>query len=186
MNTNSSRVCSFLAIAVALTGVAAEKPRAGYLPRVGPAPLRFEAPRVPALSISKLPPLPKQDTQALPTHVPPPKPEGNPDSNKTGSTATPPMTSPDGANSEDDPYSLLPAQNVPTHWTGGTPSANDLLAVSPQMLIDYFKPMSNWTNGGAHMLFPVNLGAGLAAPNFTPAIPAPILPPSSATYKVVP
>ncbi|MBC8095395.1 MAG: hypothetical protein H7Y43_06260 [Akkermansiaceae bacterium] len=68
------------------------------------------------------------------------------------------------------PQPLAQSQNSET----AQPAANELLIVSPQMLIDYFKPMAGSTNGsGVSVLMPVN---------FTPATPA-ATPSSRAIYK---
>jgi hypothetical protein len=162
--------CSALALALVTTAANPSSQAACYLPRVGPAPLRFQKPRL-AKPLA-LPPLARDDGL----------PEG---SAKTSSIANSALTI--------DPnffpnISLQPTQfsgaplktvngdsthsasgNSVTNSPGGT-TANDLLIVSPQMLLDYFRPIDGWTNT-----------AVVAPVPFMPAIPAP--PSSSALYK---
>lgn len=136
----------------------------GYLPTVGPAPLRFADPvvltaaRVPLppleadARIATVPPTPPPETKAIPPPVelepPPPArlvPAGN-----TAATAPPP---PDAA----------------------PPSLENTL-FSPQMLLPYFT--SSGTNAaGVSVLIPLN---------FQPPLPSARPPSSSATYEVVP
>jgi len=57
-----------------------------------------------------------------------------------------------------------------------TPSASDLLPVSPQMLTEYFKPVANGTNAASSVVMPVPV----APVGFTPPIAKPA---SRATYS---
>jgi hypothetical protein len=74
------------------------------------------------------------------------------------------------------PETIQPRASIPQPVISGTesPAANDLLVITPQMLVEYFKPMSGTTNGsGAAVIVPVT---------FTPATPT-AQPSSKAIYK---
>lgn len=131
----------------------------GYLPAVGPVPLRF---RPAAQSVTNLVrmPLPPPD-------LPPPEPS-------TPSTPAIPSTAPAPSKQ---PPSVLPAASLPPTNApvepNAVPSGSEPM-ISPQMLLRYF---NRSTNG---------VGAGVIAPlQFAP--PASTTPPSStATYSTDP
>jgi len=160
-------------------GIANAKSAAiGYLAKVGPVPLRF-LPRITKIGV--LPPLPDgSSTPASNPQIPNPPPQS--DSATAPQSATPPAQIPadpasplSDAPADQSPDSLLPVIENPAPDPASTPhSANDLLVVTPQMLIEYFKPVGSSTNNaGVSVLGPVN---------FTPPTPA-VAPSSRAVYK---
>jgi hypothetical protein len=137
---------------------------AAYLPLVGPPPMRFEKAAVGAKTISWTPPTLTPSTIAIETNVP-------------SITSSIPANSVAQAPPAIEPVKApvpLPAENLSTNSTDQTRSANDLLVVTPEMLVDYFKPNDNATNAtDVRVLVPVN---------FTPPASASI-PSSQAIYR---
>lgn len=135
-----------------------------YLKQVGPVPLRF-APPVSGLLSLALPALLREhapQTNATEIVV------AQPTSVKTNSLATPEI-----------PVAIAPTNSAtsvianPQNSADPTPSASDMLVVSPQMLTEFFKPGSEATNSPRAVVVPVPVG-------FIP----PSAPPSSrATYN---
>lgn len=153
---------------------------AGYLARWGPVPLRFRAPppsvasgltllaqwRAPSAAATH----PPGTTVAAPEAAPPIVPPDlnlfpallNPATAVQAAAVSPPaiVVSPGAAGSD----SLFP---LPAPLPAGP-------AITPQMLLQFFKPVASGTNGPAGVLVPIQ---------FNP--PVPLTPPSSrATYKV--
>jgi hypothetical protein len=137
-----------------------------YLPLVGPPPLRFEKAISHAKTISWVPPvLPPPpivaETNPTPVSVTSSMPIENvvtlPPAAPAISVSAPPMP-----------------ENLPAISTVQPRPANDLLVVSPDMLVDYFKPNNNVKNAAeVHVLAPVN---------FTPP-PSVSIPSSQAIYN---
>lgn len=139
---------------------------AAYLPLVGPPPMRFVKATDGSKTISWTPPalispavvveptLPSVTTTIPVNNVVPPRPVIEP-----ANTPVP-----------------LPTGNLSTNSSVQTRSANELLMVTPEMLVDYFKPNNNATNAAnVHVLAPVN---------FTPPASASI--PSSQAIYITP
>lgn len=159
-----SALAAFIGSTLALAGGDA------YLPRIGPVAMRFQAAHPQDLSI--LPPLPKNASKASEKHS----------ANDAG--ATPPPSDQSNLVLSAVSYPVLPdsvnqSPMIPGPMYGGTnpafmpPTANDLLPISPQMMVEYFRPGKGSNSAGASVFVPLN---------FTPATPAPVAP-SSATYR---
>ena len=161
MRHRSSWLACWLWLAILPCAVAGP----GYLPTVGPPPLRFADPAAQTASHFFLPPLepvaviaPAADADQT---APPAK------------KAIPPLLGPEP------PQPAVPVENPaatvpPMHATVPTTLESPLF--SPQMLLPYFTRGS--TNAsGASVLIPVN---------FQPPLPTGQPPSSSATYEVVP
>lgn len=138
----------------------------GYLPRVGPAPLRFRPLPIFGAPLLVLPPLP----------VPEPAPATN--TSKATYTSEPaeptapatPSTEVLTAGTTNSPPT---APSAEPEFPIGTP--NGTQQVTPQMLIDYFRGGPGESNG-VQVIAPLN--------SFIPPVwTAPPPPPSSATYK---
>jgi hypothetical protein len=152
----------------------------GYLTKVGPAALRFQTVRAPTLL--NLPPLPSEPRDAAVTAVPaaPKESFGLVQSSASAEIparffmpsslwlsqfgGAPPAATPE-----------LPETNAATapDQTDFAPPASDLLIFTPEMLVDYFKPVLAGTNATNVMV--------LVPMGFTPPFPA--APGSSATYR---
>ena len=157
---------------------------AGYLAVIGPAPLRYQ--KLSSWKPLNLPPLPMENSSS-----PDPIAPAIAAADSTNSTSLPGFAS---------SLADLPAEvflpttlwlghlsswsaadsnlsagtNFSTNTTQASAPASDLLILTPQMLVDYFKPGQCPTNAaGRFVQVPVE---------FTPAIPA-APPASSATYK---
>ena len=137
---------------------------AAYLPLVGPPPMRFE----------KATESPKNIAWTPPASIPPPIiVEPTPPSVTTtipdnNTVSPPPVIEP--ANT------AVPVQpdNSFTNSVVQARSANEMLVVTPEMLVDYFKPNNNATNAAnVRVLVPVN---------FTPPASA-SMPSSQAIYR---
>jgi hypothetical protein len=170
------RVGIALGIAVGMVN-SSGRPEAGYLSKIGPAPLRFQTERdsrplnLPPLAMDDVD-LPVVRTMPLETVDPTP-------AIRYAAAAFPPPAS-NCYSPSMSWISPLPTLRGPEPWpapnTGSrtnTPSlslpAGDLLTTTPQMLIDYFKPLHFGDNPRSEsVLLPVN---------FIPATPAP--PPAS-------
>jgi len=143
-------------VVVALNAAAAP----GYLPVVGPSPLRFEEPKSPPKAHLILPPLPMVEVQTG-TNLPP----------ENGSAFTPwPEQPPSVSSNASAPLLVIVMQtNAPAL------AAPELLPLAPQMFMPYFT-----RNVGTN-------GAAVSVPlTFLP--PAPLGPPPSSTarYEVTP
>jgi hypothetical protein len=163
-------------------GIATAKSAAlGYLATVGPVPLRFQ-PRVTKIGI--LPPIsegsPVSEPKPEVPNPPPvstsePTPENTPAQEPIPAEPMPPLSDTPPVQPDQTPDSLLPVIENPLPDPAQPPrSANDLLVITPQILIEYFKPVGSSTNAaGVSVLGPVN---------FTPPTPT-IAPSSRAVYK---
>jgi hypothetical protein len=132
----------------------------GYLPIVGPSPLRFEEPKSPPKTNTVLPPLPTVEVQTG-TNLPP----------ENGAALTPlPEPPPSSSSNAGAPPMFIVIQtNAPAL------PAPELIPLAPQMFMPYFTRHVG-TNGAA-----------VAVPlTFLP--PAPLGPPpsSTASYEVTP
>jgi hypothetical protein len=153
----------------------------GYLAKIGPGPLRFQAPHA-ANPTMNLPPLPKADrgvsdvagTESIVV---------KPSENITYRAGFPSAAASLPArfftpwalwpNLAPDADSLLPEVTAPPADSTPAPSAaGDLLTITPQMLVDYFRPQGSTNGAGVAVQVPVS---------FTPATPA--APDSGATYE---
>ncbi len=156
----------------------------GYLSEVGPAPLRYQNQKASARTV-RLPPLPKEDTPVS-TNAPPAESAFifTPDflfapvapliSSSPPPAAVPSATVVTNLSRATEPST--PATTGDEHRADSPPgqtSANDLLDITPQMFVEYFKPAPSSTNApGASVFVPVG---------FTP--PAPGSAPSKAGYN---
>ena len=164
MKTMLFEHCRACVILVALVALMVPLARGtAYLALVGPPPLRFEKAAGSAKIISWTPAALTPPTVAVETNSPlvtstipinnvvPPPPSTEP--------AIAPVPS--------------PTENLSKNSTVQTRTANDLLVVTPEMLVDYFKSSNDATNAAnIHVLAPVN---------FTPPASASI-PSSQAIY----
>ncbi len=156
------RACAILIALASLTELPASD--AAYLPLIGPPPLRFEKATDGSKKIIWIPPALVQPAVAVETNPP----------SVTSSMPVNNIVQPPPANGPaSGPVSVSP-ENLSTKSTEQTKSANDLLVVTPEMLVDYFKPNNNATNAAnVRVLAPVN---------FTP--PASVsMPSSQAIYR---
>lgn len=156
------RMRHWVAVGAVLAGFAAGVAAApGYLPVVGPVPLRFRPAIQPETNMVRIP-LP-------PPNLPPPAPEippAPPAATNTVAQKTPPAASPPAA-----PAPATVSSNQAN--AEGTFSPAEPL-ISPQMLMRYFNKSTNGASGGI-----------MAPVNFAP--PAAVSPPSStATYSTDP
>ena len=143
-------------VAVAMNAAAAP----GYLPVVGPSPLRFEVPKSPPKTNTVLPPLPTVEVLTG-TNLPP----------ENGAALTPFPDPPASVSSNASALSLV----IVIQTNAPALPAPELLPLAPQMFMPYFT-RNVGTNGGA-----------VAVPlTFLP--PAPLGPPpsSTASYEVTP
>ena len=174
MGKRFSSACGFLCIGLAaMSGFAGSRIwQTGYLSKGGPAPLRFQPEHTQDLSL--LPPLPGADkpADASPVTTPPISQPSAASTNAVVLSATSYPTIPGNINVN----SMLPDPYNGGANLGVQGSANDLLAITPQMLVEYFRPGGGTTNSANFSVFvPVN---------FTPATPPSPAPGSSATYRV--
>lgn len=151
----------------------------GYLSKVGPVPLRYQTVR--ASEPLNLPPLPSEPRSTAEVVTLPAQTDAFSLLRKSASTEIPAqfflpaalwLNRFSGQNSLD---SLLPAStsSVTNSTAAASSPASDLLTVTPEMLVDYFKPVQPPTNA-ANATVP-----GLL--EFLPASPA--VWGSTATYK---
>ncbi len=140
------RVCINLIALMVLMGPSAHGE--AYLPLVGPPPMRFEATTSDATRFSWTPPALTPPTVDVETSLPPVTPT-IPVNNV--------VSQPPVIEAASVPASS-PPENLPTKKSAiETPSANNLLIVTPEMLVDYFKPNNDATNAAnVHVLVPVN------------------------------
>jgi hypothetical protein len=107
-----------------------------YLPAIGPVPMRFEAAAVPAKILAWIPSVADKPAAPAVTNLPPAIPAVSTEI----AGAIPPM-----GTKADSPGSSMP-ENLSTNSPPEAHSAGDLLVVTPEMLVDYFKPGSDATN----------------------------------------
>ncbi len=165
----------------------------GYLPRTGPVPLRFESEAtpppplvLPPLLMEDAPPAPVVESAAV---TPPPENLGPaplptpPSAGETNSIVATPETPPTDASAATLDQLFGGAKSNPAALPEPTPSpatqattASEMLVVTPQMLIEYFKPQAAGTPqaAGVSAFVPV----GFAPPTSGTA------PASQATYRV--
>jgi hypothetical protein len=137
-----------------------------YLPLVGPPPLRFEKAMSHAKTISWVPPVLTPPPIAVETN---PIPVSINSSMPIENVVTPPPATP-AITASAPPM----PENLPAIPTVQPRPANDLLVVSPDMLVDYFRPNNHVKNAAdVHVLAPVN---------FTPP-PSVSMPSSQAIYN---
>jgi hypothetical protein len=153
-------------LAVALSAAAGP----GYLPTVGPAPVRFETPAPPVVAPVALPPL---------VFI---EPRPATDTNETVAPAVPtgPVVATTEAASAPVEPSILISPLGPLEPAGGatnSPAAPaDTEVVAPQMLLKYFTRPAGTNSAGVSIFAPVG---------FVP--PQPLVPPSSsATFQTTP
>ena len=155
-----------------------------YLADVGPTPLRYQTPKSPA-KIIRLPPLateeePVSTNAAVSVSVPASAPPASPApavrlvSSSPGPRIVPPPTAATNvSNATETAGPATAANEQPADSQPDASSANDLLGITPQMVVEYFKPAQSPTNApGASVYVPVG---------FTP--PAPASAPSKAAYN---
>lgn len=156
-------------LAAVLAIVQAQAANPGYLRKTGPVPIRFHVVKPAA---TPLPPLPAAiEAPATTEQEPAPASEA-----VTSSEQRKPLAVESAVESflKQNVETLLPKPAEPDAEAKGQQSANELLVISPQMLIEYFRSAPGATNGaGVSALVPVQ---------FTPAIPA-AHPSSRAIYK---
>jgi hypothetical protein len=138
-----------------------------YTTPPGPVTLRFQSPR--SSNPVPLPPLIEDDSNVPTADI------------SNASEANPGWTNPNASlmTPDDSMESMLPPlTNSSTNSFAPAATANDLLIITPQMMVDYFRPLHGSTNGvGVSVPVPVNF--------LPPIVPAPAAPlSSSATYKV--
>ena len=140
-----------------------EAPPRGYLPRVGPAPLRYRPLPVFSPVFFLMPPLAAGD----------PAPATN-TSTATSISEPAPLAAPSTEILTSGATNLTTATpSIGPEFPIGTP--NTTQPVTPQMLIDYFRGGPGESNG-VHVIAPLN---SFVPPGWTP----PPAPESSATYK---
>ena len=139
------RACIVLVALVALMDLPARG--AAYLPIVGPPPLRFAPAKAGAKNVAWTPPTPTLPTSVVET-------------NKSNATPAIPANNIAPPPPAVEPASIpvpLPVENLSTNSTVQTHPANNLLVVTPEMLVDYFKPNNKATNAAnVRVLVPVN------------------------------
>lgn len=165
MNTRLFKHCRACIILVALAAVTEPSTRgAAYLPLVGPPPIRFQKATDGSKIFSWTPPAIIPPAVAVETNLP-----SVTSTIPVNNVAAPqPVIEP--ANTPVPP----PSENLATNSVVQTRSANDLLVVTPEMLVDYFKPNHNATNAAnVRVLAPVD---------FTPPASGSI-PSSQAIYR---
>jgi hypothetical protein len=183
MNFSKTYVLAGIALVMTLATVGSSgRPGAGYLAKVGPTPLRFQEgrdSRPPSLS-----PLAMDDRDIPTVTAMPPKAEEPTPVVRYSAASLPPQPqnyylpwmpwfypTPTFSNPEAVP---APGFESPTNGTSLSLPAGDLLNLTPQMLVDYFKPLQRGTN-------PPNT-SGVPPVNFVPATPAPTSP-STGAYR---
>ena len=165
MNTRLFEHCPACVILVALAALTELPTRgAAYLRVVGPPPMRFE----------KATDGPKKTSWTPPTLIPPAVVVGPTLPSVTPTIPVNNVVLPQPVIEPAKTPVPLPTENLSTNSTVQTRSANEMLMVTPEMLVDYFKPNNNATNAAnVHVLVPVN---------FTPPASA-SMPSSQAIYR---
>jgi hypothetical protein len=163
-----------LVLALAVTASSPRLSGEGYLAKTGPVPLRFRIEKPPGTAL-RLPPLPK-DAAPVATITNEISQTNSVDSQISfnGSPVLPSASSdPSLFNGMSMPPFLVPQGEYPTNSASGPGSANDLLNITPQMFVEYFRPAPGLTNGA---------GVSVSVPvGFMPP-PPPVSPGSKATY----
>lgn len=158
----------FTVTAVTLVLLAAQETRgfSPYLKQIGPSPLRFSlATAVPAsLALPTALAEPQKPTNAMEIAVSPAV------SAQTNAVATAPISTPIPNPQPTVLSTEMPAKPAPS------PSASEMLVVSPQMLTEFFKPVAEGTNTASTVVVPVTP----VPVGFTPPL---VKPPSRATYS---
>lgn len=163
------RICK-LAVLTAVAGCCAAMPARGihgYLTQIGPPPLRFSLATarfsfaLPPVLVEKPAPTNTAEIAATSTNAV----ETPAETNVVAQPSTPSLPT--------NTVAVAPNPNPEPNLVG-TPSASDMLVVSPQMLTEFFKPGSNETNSA-------NTTVVLPAPvGFTPPLAKPS---SQAIYR---
>lgn len=131
------RVCRpGIALAALLALICLSADGGAYLPLIGPARLRFEAASIPARVFSWASPIADKPAAAAETNLPQ-EMSGSPTKIDGAITSVDATTN--------SPVPPLP-ENLSANSTAETHSANNLLVVTPEMLVDYFKPGNDSTN----------------------------------------
>jgi Predicted membrane protein len=163
MNCGVLKILALPALAAALVLGRVHAASPGYLAKTGPAPMRFQVIKPPPINLAELakahenPPV-EPSVEAVPAvaEVSPVEPPPTP--------VAPPieMAAPIEAPLE----TLLPKPAEPVVETKPEPpAANEMLVISPQMILEFLRAGSHSTNGtGVSTLVPVS---------FTPPTPAP-------------
>lgn len=160
---------------VVVVSTAAWAAPTGYLPSIGPAPVRYQPPAPPA-NPGRLPPLAMTESTNAPAYVAPPVTTIS-HSSKTASSSN--VTSMTNAESLLVPPSLGPVASEEETWSEAI--SNPFLVspfstaplVTPQMLLEFFKP-GNTNN---------NFSPGFHVPVFIPPLPPSSAPSSRAIYR---
>jgi hypothetical protein len=138
-----------------------------YLPALGPAPLRFQSPPAFVATVSMLPPLRSAEAEVL---------EPEPAVTNEAAAAEPPVVQPAAPAVSAERKNTL-AEAVPPVESAPPPPPVEIPAtpiVTPQMLIEYFRPSATGTNAGTSVIIP---GAFLPPQSAPPSS-------SAATYNV--
>lgn len=159
------RLTAFVVLLVLYT-VQETRGISAYLKQIGPSSLRFsDANPVPAsFTLPEILIERQSHTNAPETTVP------TTTSDNTNSVSSSPFVGPLPLAQPTVLTAQSPANAAPT------PSASDLLPVSPQMLTEYFKPVADGTNAASSVVVPVPV----APVGFTPPVARPS---SRATYS---
>jgi len=162
MDALKNRKITVIAVLLALSATHESRGISAYLKQIGPAPLRFSlttpVPASLALPVSLI-------EREAPTNSP------SIDSPAETSDNTNAIVAPPEAVSAPPPKPVVMSAESPAN-DSANPPASDLLPVSPQMLTEYFKPVTEGTNSAGEVSVPVPVG-------FTPPSPQPS---SRATY----
>jgi hypothetical protein len=135
-----------------------------YLALVGPPPLRFEAVVKYGKDFSWMPAILSSQVIVSKTNIP-----SVTATNLITNAVIPPLAEPQGQASVPPP-----PENLSTNSPPQTQPANDLLVITPEMLVDYFKPNNTATNSNnVRVVAPVE---------FTPPATA-TMPSSQAIYQ---
>ena len=125
---------------------------AGYLPLVGPPPLRFEKAADSPTIFSWTPAV-----LAPTASTPPPVSVETNSQYVTSTLSANNVISPPASIETASAPQKSPPDNLSTNSMVPTRPANDLLVVTPEMLVDYFKPNRDAANAAnVHVLAPVN------------------------------
>jgi hypothetical protein len=129
----------------------------GYLPRVGPSPLRLQT-VVERFVPPDMPPLAENDDPPQP-EVTSPAPDPMSNAFKLEDYLTPNASLWTGIveNLVGSARRSSEPENPPQEPATSVSSANDIVVVTPQMLVEYFRPGASGTNGGvASVTVPVD------------------------------
>jgi hypothetical protein len=138
------RACVILIALASLTELPARD--AAYLPLIGPPPLRFEKATGGSKNISWIPPALTPPAVAVEIKLP----------SVTSTTPANNVVPPSPANGSANAPVPLPPENLSTNPAVQTRPANNLLVVTPEMLVDFFRPNNDGTNAAnVRVLAPV-------------------------------